>query len=267
LGISKNGDKSIKILGTIVDIVLIVIGVYIFVLTDIWIGWKIGIFVLIAAVVVLSWVLITKKIILRSPVITPTSLKNETAKYTETIQHEPDIEIYSKNELPRLPDLFSRTTNEIYFLGLTLESLRQVSTNIVNALRSNRKIRVLLLRPKPVFDEMVQRLTLTSHFSEGLNRTTYSLTILGESEPLTPAQKENLEVRMHDQIPSFSLILIDPYVEGSRYIQIEPYPFGISSGKRKVFVLSKNTPKQKDVIDLYLQAYNSLWTTAEPFNI
>jgi hypothetical protein len=72
---------------------------------------------------------------------------------------------------------------------------------------------------------------------------------------------------MHDEIPSFSMILIDPYIEGSRYIQIEPYPFGISSGKRKVFVLSKNTRKQKEVIDTYIQAYNSLWNTAKHYNV
>lgn len=61
--------------------------------------------------------------------------------------------------------------------------------------------------------------------------------------------------------------MADPHIEGSCYIQIEPYPFGISSGDRKVFVLPRNTPKQKDVIDIFHQGYNNLWARAEPLSV
>lgn len=82
---------------------------------------------------------------------------------------ECSVDAYLKRKLPRIEDLLSKATSEIYFMGLTLEALRQIVPSIAIALRSNRKIRVLLFEPNKDLTNKVEKLVATSNITEDIS--------------------------------------------------------------------------------------------------
>ncbi|MGH9984774.1 MAG: hypothetical protein ACRD8W_12545 [Nitrososphaeraceae archaeon] len=173
------------------------------------------------------------------------------------------LEALSRNELTKTSELISRAISEICFLGLTLETLRQATESIENGLRRNVDVRVLLLDRKSDLPTRMERVVVTSNIDQDIDRTIDALSLRDADPPLKPEQKRRLRVKEHREIPSYSMILIDPGLDGSRYIHVEPYPFGISSEKRKIFVLSTNAAKQKELAELYYNAFNNLWDSEE----
>lgn len=109
----------------------------------------------------------------------------------------------------------------------------------------------------------MEKVVITSNIAKDIERTIDALTLGDAEPPSTPEQKRRLRVREYSEIPSYSMILIDPGFSESRYIHIEPYPFGIASEKRKIFALSRNTAKQKELAEIYYSAFNNLWESEE----
>jgi hypothetical protein len=226
----------------------------------------VSIIVFIPSILLIFWQSIKKiRHYLQSPIKRPH--KGEELHEPPTIQ-EPALDVCSKRELPKTADLISKASNEIYFLGLTLESLRQLIPSIENALRKNRRIRVLLLDSKSTLKERVERVVVTSDIDEGIDRTVKSLGLSDAKPAVTKEQKDNLETRVHDEIPFSSMIIVDPHLEPTRYMQIEPYPYGITSGSRNVLRLTGNGIKQQEAFSVFLDGYNNLWERArKPNNI
>jgi hypothetical protein len=178
------------------------------------------------------------------------------------VQAKCEVEVFRRNGLSTIVNLIARTQREIYFLGITLETLRHAIHSIANALRNIRRVYVLLFdTSQPDLTAQVEQLVVTNDLGEGTNRTITALSLSDANPPLTQQQRRNLQIRIHRRLPTFSSIIIDPHCESSPYIQVEPYPFGLASEDRWVFVLSENTAGQGEVIHDYLQAYNNMWNS------
>ena len=63
------------------------------------------------------------------------------------------------------------------------------------------------------------------------------------------------------------MIVVDPFIESSGYLQIEPYPFGITSVDRRVFCLNADRKDQKVLFGVFLKGYNNLWQTGTKISI
>lgn len=220
--------------------------------------------IIIVAFVVIIWSSINRRIVFRWPIA---RRKPVDPQFRAAFGSECSVDVYLKRKLPRIEDLLSKASNEIYFMGLTLEALRQIVPSIAIALRSNRKIRVLLFEPNKDLTNKVEKLVATSNITEDISRTINSLSLSSIQPPLTEEQKNNLDLRRHDQIPTHSMIVVDPYIESSGYLQIEPYPFGITSGDRRVFCLNADRKDQKVLFGVFLKGYNNLWQTGTKISI
>jgi hypothetical protein len=77
---------------------------------------------------------------------------------------------------------------------------------------------------------------------------------------LNETQKNNLELRTYDDIPSHSMIIVDPDTSSS-FMQIEPYPQLTAQQYRRIFKISQH--EQRNIFELYWNAYNILWSHAE----
>jgi hypothetical protein len=256
-------DSIVRPLAMTVEIIAIIVGIYIFLFTDTWIGWKVSIFVVVGIAVVLSWLYYTKKIVFRWPIISSDKFNKELEAYARAIQPQSDVEVLSRNELLKTSDLISTANYEICFMGLTLETLRQATESIENALRRSVQVRILVPKRESDIPSRMEKVVITANIAKDINRTIDALSLRDAKPPLTQEEKRRLRVKEHTAIPSYSLILIDPGFGKSRYFHIEPYPFGISSEKRKIFVLSKNTVKQRELAELYYSAFNNLWDSEE----
>lgn len=253
---SKKSLSRMEKFKLFIEIIGVILGIFFVLIANIPDLWKIGI---ITVVVIVGLIfMLHNYLTIRSPVV-----RRKKTKLTE--QLEPvvlpacDAEILSRNELLKTSDLISRANNEICFIGLTLETLRQVTESIENALRRNVDIRVLLPKRDSDLPNRMEKVVVTADIAKDINRTIDALSLRDAQPPLTPEQKRRLRVKEHGEIPSYSMILIDSSADQSRYIHIEPYPLRISSERRKIFVSSKNTAKQKEIAELYWSAFNNLW--------
>jgi hypothetical protein len=211
-------------------------------------------------VIVSLWEKINKNIVFQSPIILR---KSRVVKQELSTLAESRIDVYLKKNLPKFEELFTRIKSEICILGITLESLRQLTPNIETALRSNIRIRVLILDSQFELMNRVEELISSSGLSQD-TRTLETLELSKTQPPLTAEQKANLMIRKHKQIPTHSIIIIDPHISDFNYMQTEPYLFNIPSGERRVFIISRN--KHPDLFSLYLRSFENLWNTAEPIS-
>ncbi len=205
--------------------------------------------------VVIFWSRITKHLefqwpirrrIKRAPTIQEPSTKKETT-----------IDVYDQGNLPSFEWFFSQTKSEIWLLGLTLESLLQ-KTSQLEAILSNRKIRILILKSNSDLVERVERLVDSRKVDGTIDRMLTNLEILRNRASQT--QRNNLEIRKHNEIPSYSNIIIDPNDQNG-FMQIEPYPYHVERGRRRNFMIYN--AREKEVFDTFRDAFNNLWNTAE----
>lgn len=245
-----------------IEIIGVILGIFFVLIANIPDAWRIGVIVVILIVGLIF--IFHNYVTIRLPVVRRKKAEKVLIEQVRpVVLPECDVDVLSRGELLKTSELISNARNEICFLGLTLETLRQVTGSIENALRKNVQIRILLLKRESDLPSRMEKVVVTTNIAKDIERTIDALTLRDAEPPLTPEQKRGLRVIEHGEIPSYSMILIDPGLGGSRYIHIEPYPFGIASEKRKIFVLSRNTAKQKDLAELYYSAFNNLWESVE----
>lgn len=146
----------------------------------------------------------------------------------------------------------------IRLLGITLEGLSSKVPLIENLLRNNKHVRVLICNPKSHIISEIERLVVSSNTSQRIEGTLGMLDQMRTN--LNETKKNNLELRMYDDIPSHSMIIVDPDTSSS-FMQIEPYPQLTAQQYRRIFKISQR--EQGNIFELYWNAYNILWSHAE----
>jgi vacuolar-type H+-ATPase subunit F/Vma7 len=167
---------------------------------------------------------------------------------------ETTIPVYEYANLPRLTDILSDTKKEIKIVGVTLENLNHIRSEIAETLK-RAKVRVLVFLPDPdsKFDlELMDRVDELVRSADTKKRIESAISMLIQmyNELGSIQQKENLKIKTYNRIPSNSLIIIDSDPETkSGTMQIEPYPFNTPQGERRILKVSQKKTG-KDLQDL-----------------
>jgi hypothetical protein len=165
--------------------------------------------------------------------------------------------VHSQETLPRWEEIFAKTRTEIWFIGITLETVHQKTSQIENLLNT-KKVRILLLKSDSILVPRYERLVKTNDITNTINRTITEL--IRMRDRVSANQRKNLEIKKHDEISAYSSIIVDPINdEGS--MQIEPYPFGIARSDRRNFLISNKT--EKALFKAFHDGFKNLWDAAE----
>jgi hypothetical protein len=106
----------------------------------------------------------------------------------------------------------------------------------------------------------VEKLVDTINLSQDIPTTLNTLNQLHISEN----ERHNLRTRIHNLIPTHSMIIVDPNNRHSKgFMQVEPYPYGTSSGDRRVFEISQK--KDRNLFEVYYTAFNNMWNKANDY--
>lgn len=176
----------------------------------------------------------------------------------KSIQKETSVDVYSHSNLPSLDDIFTKVDRTIHLLGITLEGLSPKVPLIENLLRNNKHVRVLICDPSSHIISEIERLVVSSNTSKRIEGTLGMLDQMRNS--LNGTQRNNLELKKYDDIPSHSMIIVDPDTS-SAFMQVEPYPPLTAQQYRRIFKLSQR--EQGNIFEMYWNAYNSLWSHAK----
>jgi hypothetical protein len=117
------------------------------------------------------------------------------------------VVVRSQETLPRWEEIFNKTTAEVWFLGITLETVHQKTSQIENLLNT-RKVKILLLKSDSDLVSRYEKLVETNDITNTINRTVTRLAIMRDQ--LSANQRRNLEIRRHDEIAAYSSVIIDP---------------------------------------------------------
>ncbi|MGB7958660.1 MAG: hypothetical protein WCF46_02095, partial [Nitrososphaeraceae archaeon] len=126
----------------------------------------------------------------------------------KNVQKETTVDVFSHSNLPTLEDIFAKVNRTIHFLGITLESLGPKIPLIENLLRNNKRVRILICDPKSRILPEIEKLVVSSNTSQRIDGTLGMLEQM--SNTLNETQKNNLEIRKYNEIPSHSMIIVDP---------------------------------------------------------
>jgi hypothetical protein len=137
----------------------------------------------------------------------------------------------------------------IHLLGITLEDLSSKVPLIENLLRNNKHVRVLICNPKSHIISEIEWLVVSSNTSQRIEGTLGMLDQMRTN--LNETQKNNLELRTYYDIPSHSMIIVDPDTSSS-FMQIEPYPQLTAQQYRRIFKISQHD--QRNIFELYWNA-------------
>jgi hypothetical protein len=176
----------------------------------------------------------------------------------KSVQKETSVDVFSHSNLPTLEDIFAKVDRTIHLLGITLESLGSKIPLVENLLRNNKHVRILICDPKSKIMPAIESLVVSSNTSQRIDGTLGMLEQMRNT--LSDTQKNNLEIKKYNEIPSHSMIIVDPDTS-SAFMQVEPYAPMTAQQYRRIFKISQR--EQGNIFELYWNAYNSLWNHAE----
>jgi hypothetical protein len=198
---------------------------------------------------------ISKHIIFRSPVI---KRKDYERQHDKPVV--PPVSMYSSaSNQPSWNELFTSTNNEICIQGITLESLNHVRPVIESALQQNKKIKLLYCNKDtqlmPKIEKLVVSTSTAVRIKSAIDMANDIRDALGNNDTV----RSNFEIRWHNEIPTMSLVILDPRSEAGS-MQIEPYPYKTSQGDRKVFIIKQ--VEHPEIFGAYRGAFDKLWNDA-----
>jgi hypothetical protein len=123
-------------------------------------------------------------------------------------QKETSVDVFSHSNLPRLEEIFSKVNRTVHLLGITLESLNPKIPTIEKILRNNKHVRILICHPKSPIMKEIEDLVVSTNTTSRIEATIAMLNNMREK--LDESQKNNLEIRTYSDIPTHSMIIVDP---------------------------------------------------------
>ncbi len=157
-----------------------------------------------------------------------------------------EVRIRARKDLKKIEDVLSRAKSELIVESVTGEVLRQVSGQLVDLLKKNVSITVVLSKPAKEDDPNDPQWTVLHKAEKALNCENASNSIhntLGTldrqvrgSKDLTEKQRDNLKVLVNDELPLHSIIAIDPK-EKRGQMQVELYRHGEREPKSRYNML------------------------------
>lgn len=182
------------------------------------------------------------------------------------------LEINSRNKLSE--NFFSQEFNpydlresvaqakEVIFLGLTFTQTVQVlSFPFAQVLGQNHKIRFLLIEEKSSAAKMAAFRNNLRRTQEKVDKLVEDTLIrLAEVSSSVPGSQKNLEVRVIDYLPSWTLISINPY-EASGYMWLRLTTFRIPNDKRPGFKLRRELDNKW--FPFFLEQFEAIWQEAK----
>lgn len=151
---------------------------------------------------------------------------------------------------------------EVIFLGLTFtQTVQALSSPFEQVLNQNHKIRFLLIEGNSSASKMAA-------FRNNLRRTPGkvdklvedTLIRLAEVASSVPELQNNLEVRVIDYLPSWTLISINPY-EIDGYMWVRLTTFRVPNDKRPGFELKRKSDNKW--FPFFLEQFEAIWQEAK----
>lgn len=237
---------------------MVIFGVLAFVFSDVEFWYRIFIIIILAIIGIaihILWPRINKHIIFRSPII-----KRKAYEMPHDKPIVPPVSMYSNaSKQPSWNELFALTNNEICIQGITLESLNHVRPTIENALQQNKKIKLLYCNKDtqlmPKIEKLVASTSTAVRIKSAIDMANDIRDALGNDD----ITRSNFEMRWHDEIPTMSLVIVDPRSD-SGTMQIEPYPYKTSQGDRIPFIIKQ--VENQEIFGVYRGAFDKLWNDA-----
>jgi hypothetical protein len=164
-------------------------------------------------------------------------------------QKETSVDVFSHTNLPLLKEMFSGVDRTVHLLGITLESPNHIIPSIETLLRDNKRVRVLICDPDTRIMPEIERLVASVNTGQRIEATIAMLNQIS-------VNKNNLEIRKYKEIPTHSMIIVDPDTD-SGYMHVEPYPPMTAQEHRRIIKITQH--EQGNLFEMYWNAYNSLW--------
>lgn len=165
----------------------------------------------------------------------------------------------TSNRLPSWNELFASTNNEICIQGITLESLNHVRPTIESAVQQNKKIRLLYCKKDTELMPKIEKLVVSTSTADRIKSAIDMVNDIRDALGSDDISRSNIEMRWHDEIPTMSLVILDPRSD-SGSMQIEPYPYKTSQGDRKLLIIKQ--VEHPDIFGVYRGAFDKLWNDA-----
>jgi hypothetical protein len=170
----------------------------------------------------------------------------------------PPVSMYSSHQLS-WNELFALTNNEICIQGITLESLNHVRPTIENALQQNKKIKLLYCNKDTQLMPKIEKLVVSTGTAIRIRSAIDMANDIRDALGNDHTARSNFEMRWHDEIPTMSLVIVDPRSDAGS-IQIEPYPYKTPQGDRKLFIIKQ--VEHPEIFGAYRGAFDKLWNDA-----
>jgi hypothetical protein len=155
---------------------------------------------------------------------------------------------------------------EVIFLGLTFtQTVQALSSPFEQVLSQKHKIRFLLIEGKSSATKMAafrNNLRRTQEKADKLVEDT--LIRLAEVSSSIPDSRKNLEVRVIDYLPSWTLISINPY-EADGYMWLRLTTFRIPNDKRPGFELRRELYTKW--FPFFLEQFEAMWQEAKVIDL
>lgn len=170
-----------------------------------------------------------------------------------TSQSPPETLRFQKRaELPKLSKFISQATQEVNFIGISLETVSLDMDAIGDRLEHG--VTVCCIVPHVEDEELIKKIETThatTKLKEVLERTLLSLQ--RKRLELPKDEQHRLVIRAYKTIfPTYSMILIDPNTENGQ-IQVEEHLAGIHADSRRVLLVEKK--KQPELFEIYYKSY------------
>ncbi|GAB4377370.1 MAG: hypothetical protein Kow00121_26620 [Elainellaceae cyanobacterium] len=149
-------------------------------------------------------------------------------------------------------------SNEAVFFGLTFtQTIQALSPSFEQALRQNLKIRFLLIEGKSSASVMAAFRNKLRRTPDKVDRLVEDTLIrLAEVSNSVSGFKGNLEVRVVDYLPSWTLVAINPY-ETDGWMWIRLTTFRVSNDRRPGFRLSRKNDSKW--FSSFLEQFEAIW--------
>jgi hypothetical protein len=167
---------------------------------------------------------------------------------------ETKVNAYLRTE-PKLDKFLESAKKKINIFGITLEEttrdFRDTCQEILKK-HSIEEVNILLSDPDVNIRPYIER-----QVHENIGTIASSIeTLRSMKKDLSPDEFAKLHVKLSNEIPVQSIFIIDPDEKHS-VIRFEPYVYGITKQRRRIFEMSKK--KQKELYKVYLKSFNELW--------
>ena len=151
---------------------------------------------------------------------------------------------------------------EVILVGLTFtQTIQSFSSPFEQVLSRNDKIRFLIIKEKSAAAKMAAfRNNLRRTQEKVDNLIDNTLTRLAEISSSVPGSQKNLEVRVIDYLPPWTLIAIDPHESGG-YMWLRLTTFRVPNDKRPGFELKRKLDNKW--FPFFLEQFEAIWQEAE----